>query len=142
MFYDRFIKLCQDRNIAPTRAAIEAGLSKSTVTKWKNSPDSQLSGTVIAKLSDYFGITKAELLGEPEKDQKETPTLTAKDERDIARDLERIRQALESEDTIMFDGDPMSDEARDSIMNAIELGLKAAKIKNKEKYTPKKYRKG
>ena len=36
----------------------------------------------------------------------------------------------------------MSDEARDSIMNAIELGLKAAKIKNKEKYTPKKYRKG
>ena len=74
--------------------------------------------------------------------QKEAPTLTAKDERDIARDLERIRQALENEDTIMFDGDPMSDEARDSIMNAIELGLQAAKLKNKEKYTPKKYRKG
>lgn len=142
MFYDRFIKLCKERNIAPTRAAIEAGLSKSTVTKWKNSPDSQPSGTVITKLSDYFGITKSELLGEPEKDQKETPTLTIKDERDIARDLERIRQTLENEDTIMFDGDPMSDEARDSIMNAIELGLQAAKLKNKEKYTPKKYRKG
>ena len=42
----------------------------------------------------------------------------------------------------MFDGDPMSDEARDSIMNAIALGLQAAKLKNKEKYTPKKYRKG
>lgn len=71
MFYDRFIQLCQEHNIAPTRAAIEAGLSKSTVTKWKNSPESQPSGAVITKLSDYFGITKAELLGEPEKEQKE-----------------------------------------------------------------------
>ena len=77
MFYDRFIQLCQEHNIAPTRAAIDAGLSKSTVTKWKNSPESQPSGAVITKLSEYFGITKSELLGEPEKEPKEK-TVTCK----------------------------------------------------------------
>ena len=64
MFYDRFVQLCADRNISPSRAAIEAGLSKSTVTKWKNSPDSRPTGSAIDKLTEYFGITISELLGE------------------------------------------------------------------------------
>ncbi len=42
----------------------------------------------------------------------------------------------------MSDSYPMSDEARESILAAMKLGLEAAKIKNKETYTPKKYRKG
>lgn len=71
MFYDRFVQLCNEKNITPSRAAIDAGLSKSTVTKWKNAPDSEPSGSAIKKLSEYFGISKAELLGEemvsPEK---------------------------------------------------------------------------
>lgn len=125
--------------VSPSKAAQESGINKSTVTYWKNHTESKPTGQLAEKLCSYFNVSMSELYGDT---QKETPTLTAKDERDIARDLERIRQTLESEDTIMFDGDPMSDEARDSIMNAIELGLKAAKIKNKEKYTPKKYRKG
>nr|WP_243182469.1 helix-turn-helix transcriptional regulator [Agathobaculum faecis] len=125
--------------VSPSKAAQESGINKSTVTYWKNHTESKPTGQLAEKLCSYFNVSMSELYGDT---QKETPPLTAKDERDIARDLERIRQALESEDTIMFDGDPMSDEARDSIMNAIELGLKAAKIKNKEKYTPKKYRKG
>ena len=41
----------------------------------------------------------------------------------------------------MFDGDPASPEAIESILAAMELGLQAAKMKNKEKYTPKKHRK-
>ena len=35
----------------------------------------------------------------------------------------------------------MTDEARESILAAMKLGLEAAKLKNKEKYTPKKYKK-
>ncbi|BFL40838.1 helix-turn-helix transcriptional regulator [Agathobaculum sp. NSJ-28] len=139
MFYDRFVELCSMHGVSPSKAAQESGINKSTVTYWKNHTESKPTGQLAEKLCSYFNVSMSELYGDT---QKETPPLTAKDERDIARDLERIRQALESEDTIMFDGDPMSDEARDSIMNAIELGLKAAKIKNKEKYTPKKYRKG
>jgi len=70
------------------------------------------------------------------------PTLTEKDERDIARDLERIMSQLGSSGDLMFDGDPMSDEARESMLAAMELGLRAAKLKNKARFTPKKHRKG
>jgi len=40
----------------------------------------------------------------------------------------------------MFDGNPLTDEARESIIAAMKLGLEAAKVKNKERFTPKKYK--
>ena len=70
-----------------------------------------------------------------------TSSLTDKDRRDIARDLERIMEALDTAGDLQFDGDPMSDEARESIRAAMKLGLEAAKVKNKERFTPKKFRK-
>lgn len=70
MFYDRFVKLCDARGISPSRAAIEAGLSKSTVTKWKTTPSASPTGAAINKLSKYFGISISELLGEDEKKEK------------------------------------------------------------------------
>lgn len=77
----------------------------------------------------------------PLSPHKKAPTLTKKDERDIARDLEAIMAELEAGGDMMFDGDPMTPEARESIMSAMRLGLEAAKAKNKERFTPRKYRK-
>ena len=64
MFYDRYAALCQAHGVTPSRAAQEAGLSKSTVTKWKNDPNSLPTGNVIDKLTRYFGVSVADLLGD------------------------------------------------------------------------------
>lgn len=64
MFYDRYVALCRDHGVSPSRAALDAGLSKSTVTKWKNDPNSLPTGTVIDKLIRYFGVSVSDLLGE------------------------------------------------------------------------------
>lgn len=41
----------------------------------------------------------------------------------------------------MFDGNPASQEEINSIISAMKVGMELAKQKNKEKYTPKKYKK-
>lgn len=69
VFYDRFVQICSERNISPSKAAVEAGLSKSTVTKWKTTPTAEPTGTALKKLSEYFGISISEFLGE-----EKTPT--------------------------------------------------------------------
>lgn len=100
--------------------------------------------TVLNKIAKGMGITIDELIATCDDmpvDMRENTALTKKDEHDIARNLEKIMAALEDSGDLMFDGDPMSDEARDSIRSALKLGLEAAKLKNKETYTPKKYRK-
>lgn len=75
-----------------------------------------------------------------EIEQETPPALTKKDERDIEKILAAARSQLENQEGLMFDGDPASPEAIESILAAMELGLQAAKQRNKEKYTPKKYR--
>lgn len=64
MFYDRYVALCQKHGVSPSRAALDAGLSKSTVTKWKNDPNALPTGNVIDKLIRYFGVSVSDLLGE------------------------------------------------------------------------------
>ena len=71
MFYERFVLLCKQRGVSTSKAAIDAGLSKSTVTKWKKDPNTKPSGNVIDKLCRYFGISVSELLGSVEEDPAE-----------------------------------------------------------------------
>ena len=68
------------------------------------------------------------------------PQLTHKDEKDIKEILSSTEQLLK-QDGLMFDGQPASPEAIDSILSAMQIGMEMAKKKNKEKYTPKKYKK-
>jgi Helix-turn-helix. len=67
--------------------------------------------------------------------------LTKKDEKDISKILEQTKEQLENSEGLMFDGEPASQEAIESILQAMEMGMALAKQKNKAKYAPKKYRK-
>lgn len=49
--------------------------------------------------------------------------------------------SLETSGELMFDGVPMSDEARAAMAAAMRVGLEEAKRRNKETYTPKKFKK-
>ena len=68
-------------------------------------------------------------------------SLTEKDKRDVAKDVARIMESLEDGGELMFDGVPMSDEARASMAAAMRIGLEEARRRNKETYTPKKFKK-
>ncbi|ADQ06470.1 immunity repressor protein (phage-related protein) [Caldicellulosiruptor hydrothermalis 108] len=78
----------------------------------------------------------------PEPSRPWQPTLTEKDKKDIAKELEKLLNDLEhSEGLAFFNGEPLDEETKEHIKNALKLGLEIAKIKNKQKYTPRKYRK-
>lgn len=129
--------LCKKRKIAISQLEKDCGFANGYLNPKKMSKISYDRAVAIA---EYLGISAEEILNGPGKEK--TPALTRKDERDIAKNLGAIMDDLEHSGDLMFDGDPMSDEARESMRNAIELGLKAVKLLNKETYTPKKYKKG
>jgi transcriptional regulator with XRE-family HTH domain len=74
VFYDRFVYLCGKKGISPSRAAVEAGISKSLVTKWRTNNVQDPSPDVARKLANYFNMTIAELLGE---ETKKAPTVSS-----------------------------------------------------------------
>lgn len=68
------------------------------------------------------------------------PELTKKDEKDIAKRMEKLKEDLMGEEGLSFYGEPMSEEAVESLLEAMEYAMRQAKRINK-KYIPKKYRK-
>lgn len=62
MFFDTFLALCEKNNVPPTRVALDIGLSKAAVTRWKQT-ESNPNGDVLCKLADYFGCSVDYLLG-------------------------------------------------------------------------------
>lgn len=87
-------------------------------------------------MCDLFHCKRSDLV-----DERSTDTLTTRDERDIEKILNQTRERLTSQKGLMFDGDPATPEAIESILAAMQIGMEMAKKKNKEKYTPKKYKK-
>lgn len=88
-------------------------------------------------MANYFGIEKSDLV---EKKSSSTE-LNKRDTKQIEKIIQQTKDNLTSQEGLMFDGDPASPEAIESILNAMEIGMEMAKKKNKEKYTPKKYKK-
>ena len=76
------------------------------------------------------------------RSQENIVTLNAHDERDIAKRLEAALDDLENtQDGLMFSGEPLDDETRELLKASLENSIRIAKINAKQKFTPKKYRK-
>lgn len=136
--YEIFSKLLHDYGVTPYKVSKATGVSQSSLSDWKLGKITPKSDT-LKKIADYFGVTVDYLMTGCEPEPKE-PQLKPKDARDIKNILENTEQLLKQEG-LMFDGDPASPEAIDSILSAMQVGMEMAKKKNKEKYTPKKYKK-
>lgn len=83
MFYDNYLRLCNSVGKSPSAVALEIGIEKSTVTRWKQGK-SQTDAN-IRKVADYFGVPVSELTGEKEK------APTPKDGDELDEVLERLR---------------------------------------------------
>ena len=138
--YEVFEQLLQKHGVTPYKVAKEAGVTQTALSNWKSGRSTPSSKT-LQKIADYFGITVDYLMTGKDNHKEKAPELTGRDERDIEKILNNTREQLLSQEGLMFDGDPASPEAIDSILSAMQIGMEMAKKKNKEKYTPKKYKK-
>ena len=117
-------------------------VQKSAVSKYEQGKIS-LNDDIIKKLSEIFEVSSDYLIGNsdirnPENINKDT--LTDKDEKDIAKTMQKLKEQLSNDQGLMFDGDVLDEETAKLLLAAIEQQEKMIKKINK-KYTPKKHRK-
>ncbi|MCU7201573.1 helix-turn-helix domain-containing protein [Turicibacter sanguinis] len=144
--YEIFDNLLKEKNITAYRVAKETGIATATLSDWKNGRSTPKQDK-LQKIADYFEVSLDYLIGNTNirhiaKENKNNTVLTKKDERDIQKKLDSILKDLDnSEDTLMYDGEPMDDLTKELVKDSLEHIIRLAKISAKEKYTPKKYRK-
>lgn len=114
----------------------KAAVSKYELGRAQPSPD------ILKKLSDFFGVSIDHLLNnDTTLKNNQNTSLTTKDNKEITSMLEEMKRKLQNEEGLMFDGNPATPESVQSILDAMQIGMEMAKKRNKEKYTPKKYKK-
>lgn len=142
--YEYFQRLLDKYGVTAYKVAKETGVTTATLTNWKKGkytpkPDK------LQKIADYFGVPLSYLLtGKAEEEVKsKSPELTAKDERDIAKDLDRIMGEIRKGDDgpLYYNGVEISEASLGLLQNAIEYALRETKKENKEKYNPNKNKK-
>lgn len=140
--YEIYCKLRDSKGVKDSDVVKATGITKSTFSDWK-SGRSNPKNDKLQKIANYFSVPLSYLLTGKNEDEVESQGsgLTLKDERDIEKILNSTKQMLLSQEGLMFEGDPATPEAIDSILAAMQIGMEMAKKKNKEKYTPKKYKK-
>ena len=129
---DRIKSLAQERGMSLPTLESELGFGNSTIVKWDKSTPNADKLNAVAK---YFGVTMDYLLNGIDEDG-----LNEKDNKDIAKDLDRIMKKKKKGDggPIYYNGVEIDDASLNLLQNAIEYALRKTKKENKVKYNPHK----
>ena len=122
-------------------------LHESTIKRYE---DGHIKSLDIEKLKEFANalyISPEYLMG-LEDNKKEISSnfnpnvITEKGENHIQKDLKEIMNDFKTghDGPAFYNGVELGDEELELIEQAMELALKSAKLKNKAKYTPKKYK--
>lgn len=85
MFYDVYLDLCKRKNVSPTRAALEMGLSEATPTTWKKRGLTP-QGETLNKIAAYFDVTTDYLLNGNSQREESNIKVTDENNQPIALD--------------------------------------------------------
>ena len=140
--YEIFVKLLEKYGVTAYKVSKATGIAGSTFSDWKNGR-SVPKQDKLQKIADYFGVTIDYLMSGKEEPEKKGPALTPRDERDIARDLDRIMGEIRRGDDgpLYYNGMEIDDASVNLLQNAIEYALRETKKENKVKYNPYKNKK-
>ena len=132
---DRIKSLANERGISLPTLEAELGFGNSTIVKWDKST---LNADKLNAVAKYFDVSMDYLMNGIEEDG-----LTTKDNKDIAKDLDNIMEKLSTGESgpASYNGEELDPEAAELFRDELEIALRRLKIINKEKYTPKKYKK-
>ncbi|MGP1598526.1 helix-turn-helix domain-containing protein [Peptoanaerobacter stomatis] len=135
-FVDIINEVMKEKNINQSELSRKTGITQSTISDWVRGKylPRQDKIDVLAKALD---VQPAYLMGFIDN---EPYSLNRRDIKEIDEYMEQVERDLTNA-SMMFDGEPMDEESLQLVLNSMRVGIEMAKKRNKEKYTPKKYRK-
>lgn len=139
MFDKRLKKLRLEQGWKQKDLAEKLGMATSTIGMYERGlrqPDTD----TLTKFSILFNVSSDYLLGI--SDKRDHSDLTEKDKKDISRTLDTLMEQIENNENepLNYNGQEVDPEDMELLKDAIGIALKRIKKKNKEKYTPNKYK--
>lgn len=138
-------KIREERGLTINQVATYSGISAAQLSRIENGKRGVPKPPTIAKIAKALKVDYEELMavaGYIEEVTEEIHTsLSDKAEKDIAKRLEKFKEEIENSDGLAFSGEPLSEEAKESLIESMEYIFRQTQKLNK-KYIPKKCREG
>lgn len=136
---ERLKELRLKRKISQTDLAKHFNIARSTLSQYESNTRTP-SDEMKLKFAEYYNVSIDYLLGNNDNTEIR---LTDKDTKDIQKDLKKIMDDYreQTDGTKYYNGVELQDEDFDYLELAMQVALEKIKVKNKEKYTPKKFKK-
>lgn len=139
MFKDRLRERRKELKMSQRELAEKLFVSQQAIAKWETDKATP-NPDMLAKLSEILGVSVDYLTKKDKRDTTDKDDLNTRDKKDIAKDMESIREKLMNKDDgpVSFDGNNIDDADAELLLDAIEMMLKRVKKINKVKYNPNK----
>ena len=138
-FKEALKDLRTSRKLTQAELAQAIGISQTAISLYERGerePDMQL----LTKFAQLFSVDMNFLLGteaKPAPVHTEQTELNVRDQRDIGKKMRSMLELFDSNEALMFDGEPLDDETREllriSYQNQLELTKRIAKPKYRSK---------
>ena len=117
------------------------GVNKATVHRYERGEFKSIKQSRLEKIAESLNTSVDYLTGKSDEryTSESMVALSKKDNTEIA-DILNMTSELLRQEGLMFDGNPADEESIQSIIDSMQIGLEIAKRKNKDKYTPNKYK--
>ena len=137
--YEVFEQLLQKHGVSPYKVSKDTGVTQTSLSNWKTGKSTPTTKT-LQRLADYFGVTLDYLMTGQEEPKEKSPELTARDEKDITKTLNKVMEQFENNENgpLYYDGEEIDETSRILIRNAFEYIIRETKKENKVKYNPNK----
>lgn len=149
-FGERLKELRLEKNLSQSDFGALFNKSANNISQYetgKRQPDLE----TLQQMSSFFNVSVDYLLGNTDTKrvlnhdsqsiiQKNDNNLSEKNKKDIAKKMRKLREEIANEDGLMLDGEILTEETKDLLLQLLEKDEIAATLNNK-KYIPKKYRK-
>lgn len=123
---DRLKALRKEKGYTLEQLAQKLNTTKVTLSRYENNLREPKRET-ISQFAKLFNVSTDYLHGHTD----DKFSLTNEDKIDIKSSLEKLKGELSTDETILFDGEPMCSEAIESLLTAMEIGLSLVKQKQK-----------
>lgn len=118
MFWEKFLDLCNERNVKPNPVAKELNISSGSVTGWKNGV--QPRDLQLKKIADYFGVPMS-YFTEKEKPSAEGELLERNKDNQISPNEPKL---TEGEELMLQLFRQIPEDKQQTVLETIRLVLK------------------
>ncbi|MCR4944659.1 MAG: helix-turn-helix domain-containing protein [Clostridium sp.] len=136
---EKILALRENLNMKQKELADLVGITEATLSRYENDKR-QPRGEIVPKLAKALNVT-ADYLLDNEISIDDYNSLNNKEIIDIEKEAETMISKIDSLENLEFCGTIADDEDKEYLKAAYQKFLMDVRVYNKQKYTPKKYKK-